>query len=398
VPSDPLEILPSKGTRRIPPPAAFLQREQSPAATPDDFQITFNGTWTDEEKNAFNYAAGIWSALIDAKVKINITANKSDSCYCGGQAVVWFDYPLPPNMPVPNTNYPRALSNHLAGKDLMPGTLDFEVYYAANTYPWYYGTDGNVPGNKVDFVTVILHEIAHGIGMVSSFHTNNYGGIGHFPYIHDRFIENGNGEVLVNKYPPGDWSDDLGAEILTDQIYFDGAHLRSLNQNTPARLQAGSPDLDHLHEDTYDNTPDSLMTSTLNYGEAIHDPGGIILGILADEGWKLSPDVPVFYPLPSQMLLVNTQRLNAIDLWQHIPAYQSPDTDFSYTISNTPDANAGVSLHDNRYIDVVPAPGWLGSTQVTVKATNLLNLSAYQTFNVLVVNQIYSSFLPKIGR
>jgi hypothetical protein len=57
-----------------------------------------------------------------------------------------------------------------------------------------------------------------------------------------------------------------------------------------------------------------------------------------------------------------------------------------------------VSLHDNRYIDIAPAAGWLGSTQVAVKATNLLGYSVSQTFSVYVVSEIYTSFLPSVSR
>ncbi len=34
---------------------------------------------------------------------------------------------------------------------------------------WYLGTDGNVPSNKWDFYSVVLHELGHGLGFLSSF-------------------------------------------------------------------------------------------------------------------------------------------------------------------------------------------------------------------------------------
>jgi hypothetical protein len=57
-----------------------------------------------------------------------------------------------------------------------------------------------------------------------------------------------------------------------------------------------------------------------------------------------------------------------------------------------------VSLHDNRHIDIAPAAGWLGNTQVTVKATNLFGYSVSQAFSVIVVSKIYTSFLPSVSR
>ena len=32
---------------------------------------------------------------------------------------------------------------------------------------WYFGTDGNTPSRRRDFVSVVLHEIGHGLGFIS---------------------------------------------------------------------------------------------------------------------------------------------------------------------------------------------------------------------------------------
>ena len=33
-----------------------------------------------------------------------------------------------------------------------------------NEPDWYFGTDGNTPAGDFDFVTVVMHELAHGLG------------------------------------------------------------------------------------------------------------------------------------------------------------------------------------------------------------------------------------------
>jgi len=38
---------------------------------------------------------------------------------------------------------------------------------------WYFGTDANTPAGLIDFVTVVLHEIGHGIGFIGSMNAGN---------------------------------------------------------------------------------------------------------------------------------------------------------------------------------------------------------------------------------
>ena len=54
---------------------------------------------------------------------------------------------------------------------------------------------------KYDLVTVVLHEICHGLGFFDSMNTdNNIGwyGIGSIPLIYDTFIENIQGKRLTD--------------------------------------------------------------------------------------------------------------------------------------------------------------------------------------------------------
>jgi len=76
--------------------------------------------------------------------------------------------------PVAKTWYVEALANHLSGFDLDPGhpeivaqfntDVDGDVVLGATR--WYYGLDGNA-GPHVDFASVVLHELVHGLGFLS---------------------------------------------------------------------------------------------------------------------------------------------------------------------------------------------------------------------------------------
>src|SRR5262245_60970749 len=70
-----------------------------------------------------------------------------------------------------NTWYPTALANRLAGTDLDPASSDITAQFSSVigttcTLPlgWYYGFDGQAPTGTLDFVTVVFHELGHGLG------------------------------------------------------------------------------------------------------------------------------------------------------------------------------------------------------------------------------------------
>ncbi len=128
---------------------------------------------------AFRHAAGIWARLIDSPVRIRIDARfeplpcNASSAVLGeaGPTTVHRDFD---GARVEKTWYVQALANALAGRDLASGVSDIRAVFSSTlgagcAFPdvWYYGLDGRPPGSKIDFVTVVLHEIAHGLGFLS---------------------------------------------------------------------------------------------------------------------------------------------------------------------------------------------------------------------------------------
>ena len=124
---------------------------------------------------AFRYALDIIAGCIESPVVIEIEAS-FDPLACstsgavlgyGTSKTVHRDFI---NAPLPLTYYPAALANALAGVDLEPTDADMEMAFNSDlgaagclpTKPWYYGLDGNTL--DTDFVTVVLHEICHGLG------------------------------------------------------------------------------------------------------------------------------------------------------------------------------------------------------------------------------------------
>ena len=93
---------------------------------------------------------------------------------------------------------------------------------------------------------------------------------------------------------------------------------------------------------------------------------------------------PVFSNLPDQYLPINTSLSPAIDLWAYTYDPYIPDNLFAFSIDNSPEISAGVSLSNNRYIQIAPVAGWIGQTQVTVTVTTPFGQSASKLFHVSV--------------
>ncbi|RMD84331.1 MAG: hypothetical protein D6815_04475 [Candidatus Dadabacteria bacterium] len=126
---------------------------------------------------AFEYAAKLWAARIGSNVTIEISAT-FDPLTCGqngavlgqaGPTTFLRDFSGAPRSA---TWYPILLANILGGKDFDPGRSDITAQFNSEidsgcfSKVFYYGLDGN-QGNGIDFVTVLMHELGHGLGFLT---------------------------------------------------------------------------------------------------------------------------------------------------------------------------------------------------------------------------------------
>ncbi|MFO7742596.1 MAG: S8 family serine peptidase [Anaerolineae bacterium] len=93
---------------------------------------------------------------------------------------------------------------------------------------------------------------------------------------------------------------------------------------------------------------------------------------------------PTLSGLPDQTVPMNSSASGAIDLWAYANDAEDADADLTFAIVNSPNPNAGVSIDSNRYIDINPATGWTGQTDVEVRVQDTGGLSDTDTFQVTV--------------
>jgi Ca2+-binding RTX toxin-like protein len=257
--------------------------------------VNYTG-FTPAAQTAFQFAVDIWESLLDSSVPINVNASFANlGSGILGQAGPEDFFINFSGAPQTNTWYPIALANSLAGQDLDPTASDIGSQFNSN-FNWYYGLDNNVPTNQISFVSVVLHELGHGLGFLGWM--NNQSGVGSwgfgtgFPGIYDRFTENGSGQSLLNTSLFPNPSTALGSQLTSNNIFFDGSNANAANGGNRVKLYApstwsGGSSYAHLDE-VFNNTPNALMTYSIGSGESILNPGPVTLGLFKDMGWKLA--------------------------------------------------------------------------------------------------------------
>lgn len=312
-------------------PARFKANSNTGGAT---FTINFQNScggevWPDEAMNAFQYAADLWGSHLNSAVPISINASwRSLGANTLGSAgpTTFFSFSNA-NAAVlgvfPNTFYPIAQVNALLGRDVkeqdnVTVTHDITINISCDRENWYYGTDANPPAGQFDLVTVLLHEIGHGIGFLGSvFGDNNaqtatWGSLVgplnnqvRLPFVYDQFTLDGNFDNLIDEdvYPLSKTSgnsNDLyrAATGRVDGLFFNGLEAEFSLENiripiwAPSSYQAGSS-YSHLDQNFFATTDpygsSALMRPQINTALAIHSPGPVFCGMLKDMMWPLGP-------------------------------------------------------------------------------------------------------------
>jgi len=252
-----------------------------------------------QRKAAFEAAINQWGQSLRGSVPIDIEASfdalggTATSAVLGqaGPASVIRDFSGAPRS---STWYALAMANQFAGSDLAPGLPDIIAQFNSSVdnsivlggKDFYYGTDGNA-GGDVDFYSVVLHELCHGLGFVEGVNEDGSFSSG-FPVIYDRFLAKGAsaGADLLTSMNQTQRS----SALVSNSLFFGGDSTRTAGGGSNAKLYAPNPyetgsSVSHLDESTYSG--DNELMTPVSSG-VTHSIGPLVSGIFQDMGWTFT--------------------------------------------------------------------------------------------------------------
>jgi len=298
--------------------------------------------------NPFEKAVSIWEKYLVSSQVIRITANWS-SLGVGvlaetGASKIYKDLGGLPQM---NTWYPVTLAEALSNRNLNGAEADINVTLNSNIN-WYEGLDGKPQSGEYDLISILLHEIAHGLGFSSSMNIINnsqgkYGQVG-IPYIFDAFMVDSRKNKLINGAIYGNPSTNLKQVLTSNEVFF---HL-SLPKfvNNPPQLYAPNPfragsSFSHLDEGIYPaGNPNSLMSPNIKTAEVIQKPGEVLLNCLKSMGWSIN--IVVDNSVAEKVVITANE-----ENYLSITAYPNPTVDYvQVNFPFIPQENAKIYLAD----------------------------------------------------
>ena len=269
-----------------------------------DITVDFDGDFPEEAKNAVIAAANIWDSylLIEVPIQIEATyyypAEEEEEPNWAAFASVMGVIENGRSLVTP------ALANQLSGRDLNRGDPEFGIGIKHLDH-WYFGVDQRPPPDKLDLVSAILHEIAHGLGFISSLHlpgdfdeeqpTAGYlesdaGVRSRF----DWFLWSREHGWLFNREDIENPSAELYEAATGIKLFwggrgwtgFRGEPLHSAAAHGASIMLAASREFaipSHLDPDAY---PMSVIEPGIHHGQPVRIDT-VVLGMLYDMGWEL---------------------------------------------------------------------------------------------------------------
>jgi hypothetical protein len=260
-----------------------------------NFIVNFN-TVPAIAREAVQAAVDTWAANFASSVPVNVNVNWSKASSEGILAAASSknNYANFIGAPDKTLYYASALANALAGKDLDPASPEIEITITSDA-PWYLGTDGKCPPKSYDLQSVILHEMAHGLGFISGNYYDDLSGFGRIiqPTPFDAYAQLPDGRRLSDM--PNS-SLETGKALISTLLWSGENGIKANNGvkpllYTPSTYEPGSS-VSHLDERTFNQSDDTkVMTPNLDSGEVFHLPGSLLLAMFEDMRRKPSAGI-----------------------------------------------------------------------------------------------------------
>lgn len=193
-------------------------------------------------------------------------------------------------------NRVTPLANDFYGRDTNPGQPEIYVDFDLNTN-FYLGLDGRPGTNEYDFVTVALHEVGHGLGILDIINRQTGG---YFrddgPSVYELFLAQ-----TAGTYTPLISMTDAErlAALGSGDLWWTGPAASAANGGQPIRihappLAADGSGVSHLPPDS-----GSLWSPILGKGEATHSLTAIERGLFTDLGYTVATHPPALLFKPT---------------------------------------------------------------------------------------------------
>jgi hypothetical protein len=270
------------------------------------------GTWTLDQKKAFDSAEAALAALLPTSyagetIAVDVqwqaltgTGGLPDTNTLGMSSPTFWYKNFGSTMPWYRTDtwYPTSLASYLGRHDLTSGA-EMSIVFNSNFADWYYGLDSNT-GGLVDFMSIAMHELTHGLGFLTTVQSDGsfaFGG----PSIWEWYAEGDNGHGETQPFAELDAVERLNA-IAVGDITWGGEYGLVGNGGLPIDIYSPSgwepgSSLSHLDPTQF---PNALMRPYYYTAPGVafpaHSLSGVERGLLADIGWRV--------PEPPTMLLL----------------------------------------------------------------------------------------------
>jgi hypothetical protein len=270
----PLVLAPGGNVQTVVQDDAAAARPRTAAATAR-ITVTYHG-FTAAAQASFQRAVNTWAANITSAVPVTVDATFA-ALPTGvlGQAGPGNLLRNFPNAPRTNVWYAEWAANKFAGRQLVPGTPDIIATFSSSRPDWNFSTAA-APTGKIDFQSVVLHELGHGLGFLGAGRVTGATGsvrLSGSPTVYDRHTVNAAGTGLLSV---ADNSAALKSALTSNAIFMTLPGVAGkFKLYAPSTFQPGSS-YSHLDEASFPRgNANSLMTPAIASGETIRTLGRV---------------------------------------------------------------------------------------------------------------------------